>query len=224
MPIYRLNKNLHFPNPEEASDIGLLAVGGDLSVERLLLAYSNGIFPWFSRDEPILWWSPDPRTILFPFRLKVSKSLRQTLRNKRFEVKFDSDFESVIGNCSSIKRKGEKGTWITKEIKDAYIALHQEGYAHSIEIYYGNKLAGGLYGVSLGRAFFGESMFSIERDTSKIAMHSLVERVTEWDFHFIDAQVETNHLLSLGAENISRTEYLNLLKQALTYPTKKGKW
>ncbi len=224
MPVYRLNKDLIFPEPDKASDIGLLAIGGDLSIERLLLAYSKGIFPWFSRDEPILWWSPDPRAVLFPGNLKVSKSLRQTLRNKLYEVKFDTDFESIIEQCSVIKRKGEKGTWITDEMKNAYIVLHKAGYAHSVETYYDGRLSGGLYGVSLGHIFFGESMFSIERDASKIALYFLTEKVKKWDFRMIDAQVETSHLLSLGAENIPRIEYLNMLSRELTFPTIKGKW
>ena len=224
MPVYALTDELIFPNPELANDIGLLAVGGDLSIKRLLLAYSNGIFPWYSEDDPIMWWSPDPRMVLFPEKLKISKSLSQTLKNKNYEVRFDSNFEEVIENCSKTMRKGQDGTWITEEMKNAYIQLHESGYAHSVETYINGKLAGGLYGISLGRAFFGESMFYKESGASKIAFCFLVERVKEWDFYFIDTQVETQHLKSLGAINISRKEFLPLLNKTLNYPTIKGKW
>ncbi len=224
MPVYALTDELTFPDPELANDIGLLAVGGDLSIKRLLLAYSNGIFPWYSEDDPIMWWSPDPRMVLFPEKLKISKSLRQILKSKNYEVRFDSNFEDVIENCSKTMRKGQDGTWITEEMKDAYIRLHESGYAHSAETYINGKLAGGLYGVSLGRAFFGESMFYKKSDASKIAFCFLVERVKEWDFHFIDTQVETQHLKSLGAINVSRKEFLTLLNKTLNYPTIKGKW
>ncbi|MCD4684033.1 MAG: leucyl/phenylalanyl-tRNA--protein transferase [Bacteroidales bacterium] len=224
MPVYALTDELIFPNPELANDIGLLAVGGDLSIKRLLLAYSHGIFPWYSKDDPIMWWSPDPRMVLFPEKLKISKSLRQTLKNKNYEVRFDSNFEEVIENCSKTMRKGQDGTWITEEMKNAYIQLHESGYAHSVETYINGKLAGGLYGISLGRAFFGESMFYKESGASKIAFCFLVERAKEWDFHFIDTQVETQHLKSLGAINISRKEFLPLLNKTLNYPTIKGKW
>ena len=224
MPVYALTDELIFPNPELANDIGLLAVGGDLSIKRLLLAYSHGIFPWYSKDDPIMWWSPDPRMVLFPEKLKISKSLSQTLKNKNYEVRFDSNFEEVIENCSKTMRKGQDGTWITEEMKNAYIQLHESGYAHSVETYIDGKLAGGLYGISLGRAFFGESMFYKESGASKIAFCFLVERVKEWDFYFIDTQVETQHLKSLGAINISRKEFLPLLNKTLNYPTIKGKW
>lgn len=224
MPVYALSDEIVFPDPELANEIGLLAIGGDLSIERLLLAYSNGIFPWYSEDDPIMWWSPDPRMVLFPEKLKLSKSLQQSIKNKEYEVKFDTNFKEVIENCSKTVRKDQEGTWITTEMKNAYLDLHESGFAHSVETYYNGKLAGGLYGISSGRAFFGESMFYRERDASKIALYYLVQKIKEWDFHFIDTQVETQHLKSLGAINIKRSKFLSLLKKSLNYPTLKGKW
>jgi leucyl/phenylalanyl-tRNA--protein transferase len=224
MPVYSLTDKLVFPNPNKAVEDGLLAVGGDLSCERLLLAYSQGIFPWYSTGDPILWWSPDPRIVLFPNKFRIYKSFKQTLRNKQYTVKYDSAFEKVINACSKITRLGQDGTWITSEMKEAYIHLNQLGYAHSVETYIDGELAGGLYGISLGRVFFGESMFFYQRDASKIAFYCLIQKLIEWEFHFIDAQVETGHLLNLGAEPIPRKEFLVLLTRALNYPTVKGKW
>ncbi len=224
MPVYALDERIIFPDPNLANESGLLAVGGDLSPERLMLAYSQGIFPWFSEDDPIMWWSPDPRMILYPDNLKVSKSLRQTINKEEFEVKLDTQFEKVISNCSKAPRSDQDGTWITKEMKNAYITLHKLGLAHSVETYYNNKLVGGLYGISFGKAFFGESMFFHRRDASKIALYFLVQKLKELDFHFIDAQVETEHLKSMGAQLISRKEFLISLNNALNYPTIQGKW
>jgi leucyl/phenylalanyl-tRNA--protein transferase len=224
MPVYALNTEIIFPDPNLADDHGLLAVGGDLRPERLVLAYANGIFPWYSDGDPIMWWSPDPRLILYPENFKVSKSLRQTLRNGNFEIKYDTDFGNVIDYCAKIPRNGEEGTWITDEMKKAYIDLHRTGFAHSVETYRDGKLVGGLYGVSLGKAFFGESMFHLERDASKVALYNLIEKIKGWNFRFIDAQIETNHLKSLGAVTISRAEYLNILEEAINWPTKRGKW
>lgn len=224
MPVYRLSKQILFPSPDLAENDGLLAIGGDLSPDRLLLAYANGIFPWYSKGEPILWWSPDPRFIIYPTKFKISKSLRQTIKNKHFTVKFDTAFSDVIEACSTISRQDQNGTWITEEMKTAYNRLHQLGFAHSVETYINDKLAGGLYGISLGRAFFGESMFFIERDASKVALFYLIQRLMDWEFHFVDAQVETNHLVNLGAEAIPRNDFLVLLEQALNFPTIKGKW
>src|SRR5512133_1018213 len=164
-----------FPDPATAEHDGLLAVGGDLSIESLITAYSMGIFPWFNEESPILWWSPDPRMVLFPEKFIISDSLRQSLRNGRYTVKIDNDFNGVISHCASVKRKGQSGTWITDEMKQAYIMLHKAGYAHSFETWHDDELVGGLYGVSLGRAFFGESMFYSMRDASKIAFHMLVQ-------------------------------------------------
>jgi len=224
MPVYTLDERIIFPHPNFADESGLLAVGGDLSPERLLLAYSQGIFPWYAEDEPIMWWSPNPRMILFPDELKVSKSLKQSINNKEFEIKFDTLFEKVISNCSKSPRSDQDGTWITEQMKQAYTNLHQLGYAHSVETYFNGELVGGLYGISLGKAFFGESMFFTKRDASKIALYFLVQKLKEWDFHFIDAQVETEHLKSMGAQLISRKEFLISLNTALNFPTIQGKW
>jgi leucyl/phenylalanyl-tRNA---protein transferase len=224
MPLFQLPDEIFFPDPSLAEDDGLLAIGGDLSVERLLAAYSSGIFPWFSDYQPILWWSPDPRLILLPDKFRVSHSLRQKLSRNIFEVKFDTAFGDVIKMCSLVEERSQEGTWITNEMKEAYSALHRAGYAHSVEAYKNGDLVGGLYGVSLGRAFFGESMFHTETDASKVALYHLVEWMKEKQFQLIDSQVETNHLVSLGAELISRKKYLALLRKALKYPTITGKW
>ena len=224
MPVFALPKEIIFPDPNLAEKDGLLAIGGDLSPERLIEAYANGIFPWYSEGEPLLWWSPDPRMILFPDKFKISKSLGQSIRNKKNEVFFDRDFKAVIENCAITDRNGEKGTWITPDMQKAYINLHKAGFAHSVETYKDDKLIGGLYGISLGKAFFGESMFHTETDASKIALYSLVTRMKDWGFHFIDVQQETNHLKSLGAETVPRKKFLGLLVEALKFPMVKGKW
>ncbi len=213
-----------FPNPDKADPDGLLAVGGDLSVNTLISAYSQGIFPWYSQEMPILWWSPDPRLVLFPGKLKISKSLKHIIRQKKYMVKKDTCFEKVIEYCASTTRKGQEGTWITDEMKMAYIRLHNEGYAHSFESYYNNELAGGLYGVSLGRTFFGESMFYRMTDASKVALYFLVEQLKEWKFHFIDAQQSTPHMKMMGAQEVTRKDFLRMLKISLKQPTIKGKW
>jgi len=213
-----------FPDPLKAGKDGLLAAGGDLSAEALIAAYSAGIFPWFEEDSPILWWSPDPRLVLFPERFKLSATLKQNIKRRNYTVQFDHDFPAVIRNCASVQRRNQKGTWITPEMQQAYIELHQKGFAHSVETYAGDVLAGGLYGVSLGRAFFGESMFHHQADASKVALYYLVEQMKKWDFHFIDAQQPTAHLKSLGAEEIPRKEFLKRLQRSLEYPTRQGKW
>ncbi len=215
---------VQFPDPEQADEQGLVAIGGDLSPEYLLSAYAQGIFPWFSKGDPILWWSLDPRMVLFPENLKVSKSLRQVIRSGRFEIQIDTAFEKVIKQCSKIERKGQDGTWITREMISAYIRLHELGYAHSFETFMENRLVGGLYGVSLGKAFFGESMFFLERDASKFALFHLVNWCTGHDFHFIDVQQSTAHMKSLGAIDIRRSDFLERLKKALEYATVRGKW
>jgi len=224
MPVFLLNDELIFPSPGLADQDGLLAIGGDLSPERLIMAYQMGIFPWFSDESPILWWSPDPRMVLFPKKFKRSKSLRQTIRNRNFEVRFDTDFGQVIQHCAATTRKHEDGTWIIPEMISAYKNLHELGIAHSVETYSDGILVGGLYGVSLGRAFFGESMFYTERDASKVALSALVDRMIEWDFLLIDAQQNTEHLGSMGAGPVSRLEFLLVLEEAMKYPTIKGKW
>ncbi len=226
MSVFLLDDNdLTFPHPSQAEPDGLLAVGGDLSPERLLTAYANGIFPWFSDDDPLLWWSPDPRCILFPDKLIISDSLRKTVKKQKFTVRFDTCFSQVIAHCSQVERSGQDGTWITDEIIEAYTKLHKLGYVHSVETFLDGTLVGGLYGVSLGNAFFGESMFHTATDASKVAFVHLVRRVKEWDFSFIDNQQVTSHLLSLGAEEVSRKNFLQLLQQSATkYPTRKGSW
>jgi leucyl/phenylalanyl-tRNA---protein transferase len=213
-----------FPDPRTADPDGLLAAGGDLSLESLITAYSSGIFPWYSGDSPILWWSPDPRLVLFPEKFKVTASLKQCIRSSNYTVVIDQDFESTIRHCASVKRRDQEGTWITEDMILAYIKLHYAGFAHSFETYYNNRLAGGLYGVSLGKAFFGESMFYHKRDASKIALYSLVEWSLRHDFLFIDAQQSTSHLKSLGAEEMNREEFLLMLEKALQYETLRGSW
>lgn len=215
MPVFRLTSELAFPSPECADPDGLLAVGGDLSVKRLLLAYSLGIFPWYSKGSPILWWSPDPRLVLFPSELKVSRSLRQSMKKERFRVTFNSDFEAVIRNCAHVRRRGQRGTWITEEMIRAYIGLHRAGFALSAESWSDGELAGGLYGVRLGRAFFGESMFAKETDASKTAFVHLVGKLRDDGCAIIDCQVATEHLRRFGAREVSRSEFLRLLKEAL---------
>ncbi|MCP3867173.1 MAG: leucyl/phenylalanyl-tRNA--protein transferase [Gammaproteobacteria bacterium] len=197
--------NAPFPSVEQAEKEpnGLLAVGGDLSPDRLLNAYRSGVFPWYSDDQPILWWSPDPRTVLYPEQLRVSRSLRKTLRNKPFHVSFDRDFEVVMEACSQPRRQ-ENGTWITRQMKHAYGELHRMGHAHSVEVWLDGSLVGGLYGVAIGQVFFGESMFSLERDASKCGFVRLVRQLIKWDFRMIDCQIHSNHLVSLGAREISR--------------------
>lgn len=224
MPIFRLVDNMVFPPPDYADASGLIAVGGDLSCERLLEAYRVGIFPWYSEDQPILWWSPDPRMVLHLDDFKITRSLRKTLKKGLFKVTFDRVFEDVIAACAAAPREEQQGTWITKEMQDAYIELHGLGYAHSVETWFEGKLVGGLYGVSLGKAFFGESMFHHKTDASKVALAMLVERLKAWGFRFIDAQMTTEHLLSLGAQELSRRIFLKQLQAALRHPTKRGKW
>jgi len=213
-----------FPDPEMADDDGLIAAGGDLSVEALLSAYSNGIFPWFSKGDPILWWSPNPRMVLKPGRLKLSASLKQKLKNPKFEVKIDNNFTEVIKACASVSRKGQDGTWITDDMIEAYVRMHDKGYAHSFETYYNGKLVGGLYGISLGRAFFGESMFHIMSDASKISLFCLHKFCLKFNFYFIDVQQSTTHLKSLGAEDVTRSHFLKMLKMSLNEPSLICNW
>jgi leucyl/phenylalanyl-tRNA--protein transferase len=224
VPIYRLIEELVFPPPEYADPSGLLAVGGDLSPDRLLEAYRIGIFPWYVQDQPILWWSPDPRCILELSEFKISRSLRRTLQRGTFTVTFDRAFEEVIGACASAAREGQAGTWITSEMCGAYLRLHGLGFAHSVECWLEGVLVGGLYGVSLGRVFFGESMFHHKTDASKVALATLVEKLKGWEFAFIDAQMSTEHMIRLGAKDISRRVFLKRLQAALSHPTKRWKW
>lgn len=225
MPVYQLPEEIIFPNPMLAGPDGLLAIGGDLSIERLLEAYRNGIFPWYSDGQPYLWWSPDPRMVLFPKNFSRFKNLRKLVKGSRFTVKVDFDFESVINHCASVPRKGQDGdTWITSEMIAAYKLLHKQGYAHSIEVYENEKIVGGLYGISLGGCFFGESMFYLVNDASKVALWHLVDLAFFLDFDLIDVQQDTDHLRYMGAENISRKDFLSLLARSLGKKDHKGNW
>ena len=214
MAIYALSDDLVFPNPELSEEDGLLAVGGDLSVDRLLVAYSNGIFPWYNKDEPILWWCPKPRFILKPEDIRISKSMKKIIKKGEFVVTFDNDFEGVISNCKSM-RENEEGTWITDEMMQAYINMHNEGYALSVETYLDGELVGGLYGVIIGRCFFGESMFSKVSNASKIALITLAQRLQELNFQFIDCQVYTSHLESMGAKMVEWDEFKAMIDRGL---------
>ncbi|MFB9841947.1 leucyl/phenylalanyl-tRNA--protein transferase [Mucilaginibacter ginsenosidivorans] len=209
--IFRLDEHLIFPDPSLAEEGGLLAVDGDLSVGRLLLAYQNGIFPWYSDDTPILWYSPHERFVLFPGELKISKSMRHVLRSGKFEVTWDKSFEQVIEACSTAERQEQDGTWITGDMKAAYIELHRAGHAHSVEVWKNNELAGGLYGVQIGSVFCGESMFSRVNNASKTALISLCQ---SGRYKLIDCQVYTGHLESMGARMISRKEYMEALQNS----------
>ncbi len=207
-------ENIEFPHPDLAltEPDGLLAVGGDLSPQRIINAYMNGIFPWYSDGQPILWWSPNPRAVLFPDKLHVSRSLKKVISKNIYRTTLDQAFEQVIENCAQTPRKDQEGTWITDEIAQAYIRLHQLGIAHSAECWLEDKLVGGLYGIALGRIFFGESMFSHRSNASKVAFVHLLDELKKADYALIDCQVTTEHLLSLGAEEIPRNQFLNLVK------------
>jgi len=224
MPIFLLDNEPGFPDHELSTPDGLLAVGGDLCAERLLEAYSSGIFPWYSDESPILWWSPNPRMVLFPDKFKISKSLKQIINSDKFEVRFDTCFEDVIRNCADVPRKEQDGTWITDEMIEAYIEVHKAGYAHSVETFSNGKLVGGLYGISIGKAFFGESMYHSESNASKIALAALVNKAIDYGFIFIDAQQKTSHMKNMGAELIPRKKFLELLKKAINFETLRGKW
>ena len=209
--MYRLTDALLFPSPEQASAEGIVAVGGDLQPERVMLAYRKGIFPWFESDDFLLWWSPDPRMVLFPDRLKVSKSMRTVLRKKQFEVTFNKAFDQVVEACAKVKRFGQNGTWITPGLMEVYSTLHTQGHAHSVEVWEEGSLVGGLYGIDLGTVFCGESMFSKSSNASKVALIYLVKELKKNKYELIDCQVPTQHLASMGAESISRTEFLTFL-------------
>ncbi|HWR58046.1 MAG TPA: leucyl/phenylalanyl-tRNA--protein transferase [Thermodesulfovibrionales bacterium] len=224
MPIFQLSEEIIFPPPELAEENGLLAIGGDLGEERLLLAYSMGIFPWYSGGSPILWWSPDPRLVLFPKDIRVSRSLKQTIKRGIYEVTMDRAFEEVIVSCASVRRKRNGDTWITGDMIEAYVRLHNSGFAHSVESWEAGELAGGLYGVSLGGAFFGESMFARRRDASKVAFVSLVRQLAHLNVELIDCQVKTEHLMTFGARDIPRIQFLAMLRRALKMPSRRGNW
>lgn len=224
MPVFQLTDALIFPPPHLAREDGLLAVGGDLSEPRLLLAYQMGIFPWYSPGEPILWWAPDPRLVIIPEEFKIPKRLARKIKQNMFHVTMDQAFSQVIETCAQIPRKQGKGTWIDKDMIEAYTKLHTLGYAHSVECWQENKLVGGLYGVSLGTTFFGESMFSHATDSSKVALAYLIEHLIEWNFEMIDCQITTEHLMKLGAKQLPASEFYELLEKSVTQPTRQGPW
>ena len=210
--------SLIFPNPLEADDEGLLAYGGDLSANRVMSAYTQGIFPWFSEDDPILWWSPNPRFILYPEELHISKSLKRTIAKKIFDIRYDTSFVQVMIACASVSRPDQDGTWITPEMIQAYTQLHSQGFAHSFEAFYEGELVGGGYGIVVGNIFCGESMFSKKSDASKVAFVSLVSRLKNNGFKLIDSQIHTPYLESFGAKHISREKYISLVQDALNNP------
>jgi len=213
MSVFQLSHEPVFPRPELAEPDGLLAIGGDLSPRWLIKAYAAGIFPWYNEGSPVLWWTPDPRMVLFPEEFKRHKNLRRLVQNSKFTITMDTDFVGVIKACSRVERKGQEGTWITKEMQEAYIRLFELGYAHSVECRIDGKLAGGLYGVALGKIFFGESMFHNVTDASKVALWHLVDFLLENNFKLIDVQQDTPHLRSLGARLIPRNEFLKILRE-----------
>lgn len=226
MPIYILGEDPVFPPAAMASREGILAVGGDLSPERLLNAYASGIFPWFSEGDPIIWWSPSPRMVLFPEEVHISGSMKRVMKKNPplFQWTVDTRFRQVIEGCRTVPRKNQPGTWITKEIKDAYIRLYELGYAHCLEVWQGERLVGGIYGISLGKCFFGESMFSKVPNASKFAFIKLAQLLVKMDFLMLDCQVPSEHLKKLGAREMPRNEFLELLKLGLKSKTLIGKW
>lgn len=223
MPVFRLRRELVFPDPELAED-GLLAIGGDLGVERLLLAYRSGIFPWYGEDDPILWWSPPERAVLRPGHLHLSVRTRRHLRQRPFEIRMDSAFEAVIEACAAVPRPGQDGTWITAEMRKAYVTLHQAGHAHSVEAWRDGELKGGLYGVALGGAFFGESMFSLEPEASRAALQALDRHLAARGFTLLDGQLPHEGLAGYGFQVVPREWFLQELAEALRQPTRPVRW
>ncbi len=225
MPLYLLGPDeTLFPPPAKADPSGLLAVGGDLSPKRVLAAYAKGIFPWYSEGQPILWHSPDPRFVLEPKSFHLPRSLAKERRRGTFQVRLDTAFEAVIDACAETRRPGQNGTWITAEMRESYLALHRLGFAHSVEAWSETTLAGGLYGISLGSVFFGESMFAHAPDASKVAFATLVEQLQRWQFTLIDCQQQTEHLARFGAEAWPRPRFLRQLTVGLESPTRRGRW
>ncbi len=223
--MYRLDENeISFPHPSLADENGILAIGGDLSPQRLIFAYENGIFPWFNEGEPYIWWSPDPRFVLFPEDLKVSKSMRPYFNQGKFKVTYDTVFRDVMYECQQSFRKGQLGTWITEDMIEAYVKVHELGLAHSVEVWDNGNLVGGLYGISLGKCFFGESMFQKKSNASKFGFITLVRKLKALSFNLIDAQTPTKHLASLGAKNIPRADFLDILEKNKKEKTLVGNW
>ena len=223
MPVFRLDDRLVFP-PVHLAEDGLLALGGDLRPERLLLGYTQGIFPWYAENLPILWHSPDPRMVMTTRDLTIQRSLRKAIKRQPYQLKMDTAFREVLHGCAQVPRPGQTGTWLIPEMVDAYSKLFELGFAHSVEAWRGDELVGGLYGVSLGGAFFGESMFAKAPDASKIAFVACVRQLDAWGIHLIDCQVHTDHLERFGAYEVPRTDYLAMLARALDEPTKRGRW
>lgn len=223
MPVFRLRRELVFPDPAQAEE-GLLAIGGDLSLPRLLLAYGSGIFPWYGEEDPILWWSPETRAVLRPGRLHLSARTRRSLRQRPFEIRFDSAFEAVIAACATVPRPGQEGTWITPEMRQAYVELHRAGHAHSVESWREGELRGGLYGVALGGAFFGESMFSLEAEASRAALQALDARLQAHGFTLLDGQLPHEGLAGYGFQPVPRDRFLEELAIALRVPGQPGTW
>lgn len=225
MPVFLLNDDeLQFPDPRKANADGVLAIGGDLRPDRLLFAYEIGIFPWFNPPEPVIWWSPDPRCVLYTDELKISKSMRNVFNRKQFSVTYDEAFVEVIEACRDAPRSQQEGTWISSEIIDSYTWLHKLGVAHSVEVWQDGKLVGGLYGISLGRMFFGESMFSLVSNASKVGFIHLVNALRRMGFKLVDCQIYNEHLGSMGAREIPREDFLQELKIALKTETIQGNW
>lgn len=221
-----LRANDRFPPVERAlvEPNGLLAAGADLAPERLIDAYRHGIFPWYNEGQPVLWWSPDPRMVLFPRELRLSRSLRRRIARSDYVVKADSEFEVVVQSCAAAPRPGQEGTWITQDMIRAYGALHRVGHAHCVETWIDGTLAGGLYGVAIGRMFYGESMFADVADASKIALAHLVRQLERWDYGMIDCQMTTEHLARFGAREIPRAEFIRKLATLVNYPAKASRW
>lgn len=224
MPVFRLTDALAFPDPELAEDGGLLAVGGDLRPERVVLAYRSGIFPWYSEGRPILWWCPAPRFVLMPDELHVGRSLRRAIKREPYRITLDTAFAAVIERCGHAPRAGQRGTWITNDVRDAFVELHRRGLAHSVEAWEGERLVGGLYGLAMGTVFFGESMFADAPDASKIAFVRLVEQLRTWGFDLIDCQVHTEHLERFGARYLELDEFMRRLGEGVAHPSKLGPW
>ncbi|MCP3887286.1 MAG: leucyl/phenylalanyl-tRNA--protein transferase [Desulfobulbaceae bacterium] len=224
MPVFRLPDDLLFPSPELAEPDGLLAIGGDLSPERIIMAYASGIFPWYSEGEPLLWWSPAPRLVLFPKDFHLPRRLKRTINQNKFRITADTAFEKVISACAQTATRKDKGTWITTEMQQAYIRLHYLGFAHSIECWYNDELAGGLYGICLDNVFFGESMFTKVTDGSKVALATLIKSAKDLGIKLIDCQMTTDHLLSFGAKEISRDLFLEKLDEYVTACAPQKKW
>jgi leucyl/phenylalanyl-tRNA--protein transferase len=224
VPVFRLTRDLVFPHPSHARRDGLLAVGGDLNPARLRLAYENGIFPWYSEGDPIMWWSPPVRPVLVPREVHVPRSLAKLMRHGPFEMRLDTAFESVIEGCAKILRRDEPGTWITAEMNDAYVELHRQGLAHSAEAWQDGRLVGGLYGVALGAVFYGESMFTQVPDASKATFVTLCEQLDRWGFELIDSQVTNPHTARFGTIEIPRDEFLRRVHQLVQRPTRQGVW